>query len=141
MGQLHNVERFTTPPEISDIESLARESYAHMPDELRDVASQIKIEVQEFPSEYMMEAMDCETPFEMLGLYQGVDRKSPTERDLSEEKDTVFLFRRPILDFWCENGEDLSQVVNHVLLHEIGHYFGISDDDMEQMESRTLSLS
>ncbi|MEH6629276.1 MAG: metallopeptidase family protein [Halopseudomonas aestusnigri] len=141
MGQLHNVERFTTPPEISDIESLARESYAHMPDELRDVASQIKIEVQEFPSEYMMEAMDCETPFEMLGLYQGVDRKNPTDRDLSEEKDTVFLFRRPILDFWCENGEDLSQVINHVLLQEIGHYFGISDDDMEQMESRTNNLS
>ncbi len=141
MGQLHNVERFTTPPEISDIESLARESYAHMPDELRDVASQIKIEVQEFPSEYMMEAMDCETPFEMLGLYQGVDRNNPTDRDLSEEKDTVFLFRRPILDFWCENGEDLSQVINHVLLQEIGHYFGISDDDMEQMESRSINLS
>ncbi len=143
MGQLHNIERFTTPPEISDIESLAREAYAHMPDELRDVASQLKIEVQDFPSEYMMEAMDCETPFEILGLYQGVDRRSMTQqsRELNEEKDTVFLFRRPILDFWCENGEDLNQVVRHVLIHEIGHYFGMSEDDMDKMESRTVSLS
>ncbi|MCZ4281029.1 metallopeptidase family protein [Kiloniella laminariae] len=143
MGQVHNIGRFTTPPEISDIEALAREAYAHIPDELRDVARQITIEVHEFPSEYMMEAMDCETPFEMLGLYQGIDRETGSgfRTDMSAEDDVVFLFRRPLLDYWCENGEDLGQIVMHVLIHEIGHHFGISEDDMDRMESRTVSLS
>ena len=82
-----------------------------------------------------MEEMECESPFDLLGLYAGVDmgRKSVTE--VAENVDMIFLYRRPILDYWCESGDDLVDVVRHVLIHEIGHHFGLSDEDMERIEA------
>ena len=78
--------------------------------------------------------MDLETPFDLLDLYQGVDLARKSVGDVAEDMDMVFLYRRPILEYWCETGEDLKHVIRHVLIHEIGHHFGLSDEDMERIE-------
>ena len=77
-----------------------------------------------------------ETPFDLLGLYRGVAMTNRSLLDVPQDVDMIFLYRRPILDYWCETGEDLQDIVRHVLIHEIGHHFGYSDDDMEAIEER-----
>ena len=80
--------------------------------------------------------MDLESPFELLGLYRGVSLNNKSVTVSSQDIDMVFLYRRPILDYWCETGEDLPHLVRHVLIHEIGHHFGFSDDDMDVIEDQ-----
>ena len=80
--------------------------------------------------------MGLESPFDLLGLYQGVDLTRKSFADQPAENDMIFLYRRPILDYWCETEEDLVRVVRHVLIHEIGHHFGFSDDDMDRIEQQ-----
>jgi predicted Zn-dependent protease with MMP-like domain len=135
MAHLHDIGRFATPPDLSDLEAYAREAFATIPDELRQYLSEVVIQVEDFPNDEILEEMDCETPFDLLGLYRGVDMARKSIQDAPEDIDTVYLFRRPILDYWCETGEDLIEVVRHVLIHEIGHHFGLSDEDMERIEA------
>jgi len=134
MGRVHLVDRFSTPPQIVDLEALSREAFATIPSELRRVLGDVVIQVVEFPSEEALDELDCETPFDLLGLYQGVNLIDKSGASVGESPDLIYLYRRPILDYWCETGEDLAQVVRHVLIHEIGHHFGFSDDDMERIE-------
>ena len=127
---------FVTPPSLADIESMAREAFAGIPGSLRRHCDGVVIRVVDFPDDKIMEAMDCESPFDLLGLYQGVDLTRRSISDQAEDLDVVYLYRRPILDYWCEMEEDLMHVVRHVLIHEIGHHFGFSDDDMERIEAQ-----
>ncbi len=92
------------------------------------------IRIEEFPDAETEREMGLESPFDLLGLYRGVslDRKSVS--DTPADVDMIFLYRRPILDYWCETGEDLTHIIRHVLIHEIGHHFGLSDEDMERIE-------
>ena len=80
--------------------------------------------------------MQLASPFDLLGLYQGVSLAEKSSADAPQDLDRIFLYRRPILDYWCETGEDLAHVVRRVLIHEIGHHFGLSDDDMEALEEQ-----
>lgn len=128
--------RFTTPPTLGDIEAMAREAYASIPTFLRRHCDGVVIRVVDFPSDEVLEEMDCETPFDILGLYQGIDLTRRSFADQPEDLDVVYLYRRPILDYWSEMEEDLMHVVRHVLIHEIGHHFGYSDDDMERIEAQ-----
>jgi predicted Zn-dependent protease with MMP-like domain len=123
-----------TPPTLADIEAIAREAFQSIPKELRGHAEGVVIRVDEFPDEETEREMGLETPFDLLGLYRGValDRKST--HDLPHGPDMVFLYRRPLLDYWAESGEDLAHLVRHVLIHEIGHHFGFSDEEMEAIE-------
>ncbi len=134
MARVHDVGRYTTPPEIKDLEAEAREAFATIPIEMRRVLGNVIIQVLEFPDDETLEEMDCESPFELLGLYCGVDLTNKSSLDLAEDNDVIFLYRRPILDYWCESGDNLAEVVKHVLIHEIGHHFGFSDDDMDRIE-------
>ena len=135
MAHLHDVGRFTTPPGLADLEAYAREAFATIPEELRQYVDEVVILVEDFPDDEVLEEMDCETPFDLLGLYRGVDLSRKSTQDVPDDVDTIHLYRRPILDYWCETGEDLVDVVRHVLIHEIGHHFGLSDDDMDRIEA------
>lgn len=136
MARMHEVDRFSTPPRISEIEALSREALATIPQELRRILGDVVVQVVDFPDDDTLEEMDCESPFDLLGLYRGVNLSRKSHSDLPREADMIFLYRRPILDYWCETGDDLGEVVRHVLIHEIGHHFGFSDDDMDRIEGQ-----
>jgi predicted Zn-dependent protease with MMP-like domain len=125
------------PPSLDDIEALARVALQTIPAVLRQRTGDVIIRVDDFVDEETEIALGLESPYDLLGLYQGVslDRKSVS--DPSPEADMIFLYRRPILDYWCDSGEDLAHIVRHVLIHEIGHHFGLSDDDMDRLERMT----
>lgn len=134
MAQVHDIGRISTPPSLKDLEAIAREAYAGIPAELRHYVNNVVIRVEDFPNDDTMENMECESPFDLLGLYHGVELTRKSVLDSPDDIDMIFLYRRPILDYWCETEEDLINVVRHVLIHEIGHHFGLTDDDMERIE-------
>ncbi len=127
--------RYTAPPSLEDMEAMAAEAFATIPAELRQNVANVVIQIADFPDDEIMRDMDLETPFDLLGLYQGVDLARKSVADVAQQMDMVFLYRRPILEYWCETGEDLMHVIRHVLIHEIGHHFGLSDEDMERIEA------
>ena len=127
--------RFTTPPGFADIEELANREVARIPWELRRHLDDVVILVEEFPDEETEDEMDLDSPFDILGLYRGVALPQRSLLDLRKANDMILLYRRPILDYWCETGQDLGTVVRHVLIHEIGHHFGFSDEDMDRIEN------
>jgi len=130
-GPAHN------PPSLEDFEAIARAELKALPGELAGHVTGVVIRIADFPDPEIERDMGLESPFDLLGLYQGVslDRKSVAATP--EDIDMIFLYRRPILDYWCETGGDLGHVVRHVLIHEIGHHFGLSDADMERIEKET----
>lgn len=121
-------------PSIEDIEMLAREAWDRLPREFRAMCEDLVIRVEDFPTDEVLETMEAETPFDILGLYQGLSLDKKSVSDTPREPDMVFLYRRPLLDYWSENDETLGHLVTHVLVHEIGHHFGFSDADMEALE-------
>ena len=128
----------STAPTLADIEALAQRALATIPERLKRHVGAVVIRVDEFPDEDTEREMELESPFEILGLYHGVGMPYKSVSDPRPAIDMIFLYRRPILDHWCETGEDLYHVVRHVLIHEIGHHFGFSDDDMERLEAEGL---
>lgn len=124
----------THAPTLDDIEALARTAFESIPDELRRHVGDVVIRIDEFPDEETCRDMELESGFDLLGLYQGVSLDQKEAMGSRQEVDMIFLYRRPLLDYWCETGEELSHLVRHVLIHEIGHHFGLSDDDMEALE-------
>ncbi|MBL8628869.1 MAG: metallopeptidase family protein [Rhodospirillaceae bacterium] len=123
------------PPSLDDMEALASEALQTLPARLRQFTTGIVIHVTEFPDDDVCAEMELESPFDILGLYQGISMAEQTVEASGGLPNMVFLYRRPILDYWAETGEDLRHVVRHVLIHEIGHHFGFSDDDMEALEA------
>jgi predicted Zn-dependent protease with MMP-like domain len=123
------------PPSLADIEALARSALDTIPRRLKKHLGPLVIRVEEFPDEETEEAMGLDSPFDILGLYSGVALPHKSVSDPRPNLDMVFLYRRPILDYWCETGEDLACLVRHVLIHEIGHHFGFSDEDMALIEA------
>ncbi|MCZ6448632.1 MAG: metallopeptidase family protein [Alphaproteobacteria bacterium] len=122
------------PPSLADIETLARHALATIPQRLARHVQDVVVRVVDFPDSETIAQMGLNSPFDILGLYRGVslDRKSvgyaPTDLDM------IFLYRRPLLDYWVETGEPLWRVVRHVLIHECGHHFGLSDEEMARIE-------
>ena len=123
------------PPSLAELEELAQRALGTVPRRLKEALGPVVIRVEEFPDEETEEEMDLESPFDLLGLYRGVAIPHQSVAVTRNDVDMIFLYRRPLLDYWCETGEDLAAVVRHVLIHEIGHHFGFSDDDMERIEA------
>jgi predicted Zn-dependent protease with MMP-like domain len=129
------MNQYSTAPSLDDLEVMARDALDTLPDQLRQFTTGIVIHVTEIPDEDVVTEMGLESPFDILGLYQGVALNEQTVEASGTLPNMVFLYRRPILDYWCETGEDLAHVVRHVLIHEIGHHFGFSDAEMEAIEA------
>ncbi len=121
-------------PSLADIEMLADAAWRVIPERLRMHSKDVVIRVEDFPDEEICRDMNLESPFDLLGLYQGVAINERSVMDPGGGVDMVFLYRRPMLDYWCEYEEDLAHLVRHVLIHEIGHHFGFSDADMDALE-------
>ena len=128
-------------PTLADLEDLAGAAFQTIPEEFRALVGDVVIRVEEFPDEETEKEMELESPFDILGLYTGTDIGHKGVMDQPQHLDMIFLYRRPILDYWCETGEALDHVVRHVLIHEIGHHFGLSDEDMERIEAEADEAS
>ena len=126
-----------TAPDAAEIESIAARAYASSPAELRDHVKDVVIRIEEYPDEQTLADLGIESPYDLLGLYHGVDLTQKSIADPQPQTDMIFLYRRPLLDYWIENDFTLGNLVRHVLIHEIGHHFGFSDDDMDAIERKS----
>lgn len=120
-------------PTLNDIEAMADRAFAEIPDELARHATAVAIHVCDFPDEETCRAMELDSPFDLLGLYHGVSLDQKSVDDLPQDLDHVYLYRRPMLEYWKEEGGDLMDIVREILLHEIGHHFGFSDAEMDRI--------
>ncbi len=121
-------------PSLTELEVLAGEVFRHLPKRFRDLCAGVVIQVDDFPSEEVLHEMGAQTEFDILGLFQGVGLPFRAESAAVQMPNMIWLYRRPILDYWAEHDETLGAIVKHVLVHEIGHHFGLSDDDMDAIE-------
>lgn len=126
-------------PTLAEFEALAQAAWNRLPAEFRQLAGDVVLRVEDFATDEVLDSLDIEDPFELTGLYQGVSLDRKSVLDAPQEPDMVFLYRRAIMDEWAAGSEELGHLVAHVLVHEIGHHFGFSDDDMEQVEADTTS--
>ena len=121
-------------PSLDEIERLARAEYEALPAEFRSLCGGILFMVQEFPDDDVIRDMDLESEFDILGLFHGSTLAQRVSNEGHPEPTMIFLYRRPILDYWAENRGTLGVLVRHVIVHEMGHHFGLSDEDMEAIE-------
>ena len=121
-------------PTLAEMEALAHEIFERLPKRFRDLCEGVVIRVDDFPTDEVLDTMGAETEFDLLGLFQGVGLPFRSESAPSQMPNMIWLYRRPILDYWAEHEETLGAIVTHVLVHEIGHHFGMSDDDMAAIE-------
>ncbi|WP_290977656.1 metallopeptidase family protein [Ferrovibrio sp.] len=124
-------------PSLDDIAALAESERSRLMPALGRYLEGIPFRIEEFADDEVLAAMGIENPFELLGLYHGGSLLAEETAATGTMPALIFLYRRPMLDYWCETGEPLGRVVRHVLIHEIGHHFGLSDDDMERIEAAT----
>jgi len=127
--------RAVKAPSLAELEVLAREAYARLPQRFRALCEGLVIHVDDFPTDEVLDSMNAQSEFDLLGLFQGVGLPFRSESDPLQMPNMVWLYRRPILDYWAEHEETLGAIVTHVLVHEIGHHFGLSDADMEAIEA------
>jgi predicted Zn-dependent protease with MMP-like domain len=125
---------WSQPPTLEDFEALAEWALGSLPGKFRRNIGDVIVRIEEFPDEETEREMELDSPFDLMGLYRGVSIDHQGVGDLPREPAMVFLYRRPLLDYWAESGEDLPHLVRHVMIHEIGHHFGLSDADMEAIE-------
>jgi predicted Zn-dependent protease with MMP-like domain len=123
-------------PGLEEFQRMAETAFAALPAEFRALTGDIEFRVAEFPDDDVVNGMALESEFDILGLFQGVGLAHDSiTAGTGQMPNMIWLYRRPILDYWAEHEETLGAIVSHVLIHEIGHHFGLSDDDMEELEA------
>src|SRR5215212_1157499 len=123
-------------PTLAEFEAIAQGAYERLPGHFRALCRDLVIRIEDFPDDETLREMGCESEFDLLGLFRGIGlAQGPAASETGQFPNMVWLYRRPILDYWAEHEETLGHLVAHVLIHEIGHHFGLSDDDMEAIEA------
>ena len=120
-----------TAPTLADFERLAAQAWNRLPADFRQMCGDLVIRIEDFAIDEVLDELGIESPFDLMGLYQGVSLDKKSVSDTPREPDMVFLYRRAILDYWADEGETLGDLITHVLVHEIGHHFGLSDEAMD----------
>jgi len=126
-------------PSLAELEAIADAAYRRLPPRFRKLCGDLLIRIEDFPTDEVLDSLGIDSPFDLLGLYSGIDLARKSVMDVGGLPDMVFLYRRPILDYWAEHEESLGAIITHVLVHEIGHHFGLSDADMERIESEAAA--
>ena len=123
-------------PSLAEMEEIANAAFERLPESFRALCVGLVIRVEDFPDDETLRDLDCESEFDLLGLFRGIGlaQGSPAA-ETGQFPNMIWLYRRPILDYWAEHEETLGHLVTHVLVHEIGHHFGLSDADMEAIEA------
>ena len=121
-------------PSLAEFEAIAHEADARLPKRLRDRCEDVVLSVEDYPTDEVLDAMNIPSELDLLGLFQGVGLPFQSESAPTHMPNMVWLYRVPILLYWAEHEETLGHIITHVLVHEIGHHFGLSDDDMYELE-------
>lgn len=121
-------------PDAAAIEELARDALARIPEPFASHIGAVALLVEEFADDETLKAMGIEDPFELTGLYHGRPIGEKSSMESGALPDRIHLYRRPLLDEWCDTGVSLTDLITHVVVHEVGHHFGLSDDDMHALE-------
>lgn len=121
-------------PDLAEIEPVARNALKSVSDNLQSHLTNVVVHIEEFPDMEIQRDMGLQHSFELLGPYRGGSLGAKSLSDAPQVIDTIYLFRRPLLDYWCETGEDLAHLVRHILIHEIGHHLGFSDKGVARLE-------
>ena len=124
-------------PSLAEMETMAHEIFERLPRRFRDLCAGVIVRVDDFPTDEVLDEMEPASEFHLLGLFQGTGLPLQSHDDIARLPNMIWLYRRPILDYWAEHDETLGHIVRHVLIHEIGHHFGLSDDDMAAIEVDT----
>ena len=122
-------------PSLAEFEVLAIEAFRMLPQTFRELCADLVIKIEDFPTDEVLDRLGARSEFDILGLFQGVGLPFRSVSAPVQMPNMIWLYRRPILDYWAEHDETLGAIVTHVLVHEIGHHFGMSDDDMEAIEA------
>ena len=122
-------------PTLAELELLAVTAFRRLPQRFRSLCEDLVIRVEDFPTDEVLDDLRIQSEFDLLGLFQGVGIPFRSESAPVRMPNMVWLYRRPILDYWAEHDESLGRIVTHVLVHEIGHHFGLSDDDIAAIEA------
>jgi predicted Zn-dependent protease with MMP-like domain len=134
-GESDALRPFGQPPSLDEVEELAHRVFAALPAAFTARCRGVAIRVLDFAEDEVLAEMGIESPFDLAGLYRGAPLTEKGAGDPGQSLDMVFLYRRPLLDWWAEDGMEFEDLVRHVLIHEIGHHFGFSDADMERIEA------
>jgi predicted Zn-dependent protease with MMP-like domain len=126
--------RGTSAPSLVQFEVLAIEAFRRLPDKFRLLCADLVIRVDDFATDEVLDHLGAQSEFDVLGLFQGVGLPFRSETAPTHMPNMIWLYRRPILDYWAEHDDTLGEIITHVLVHEIGHHFGMSDADMEAIE-------
>lgn len=134
------IMNFSTPPSIDEIAVFARQALESLPPELAQKCEELIMEVDEFPDEATMQDLDIESPYELLALYHSAKEISPgVQKKIANGEDKIVIYRRPVLDVWCETGEDLGRLVREIITEELARGYEFSDEDIQEMISAVRS--
>ena len=128
------MRRFGNPPSAEEMEAIARRAIEALPEPFAGHLRDVVLLVEDFADHATLQAMGIEEPFDLTGIYEGIPITDRSVEHSGTLPDRIRLFRRPILDEWAGGEDSLEQLVTHVLVHEVGHHFGLSDDDMHRLE-------
>lgn len=123
-------------PSLADMEVMAHDTFARLPERFRRLCEGLIIRVEDFPTDEVLDEMKADSEYDLLGLFQGTGLPFQSHDDMARLPNLIWLYRRPIIDYWAEHDETLAHVISHVLIHEIGHHFGLSDADIEAIEAQ-----
>lgn len=136
-GKQKIIMNFTVPPGEEDIEVIAGAILDTLPEELLEFCDSLAIRIEDIPDEVMEDELDLEDPFDLLALYRSGRELAPgVEAKTANDDDVLIIFRRPLLDMWCEMEEDLMTLVRQVMIEELGRHFDFSDDEISEMSER-----
>lgn len=128
--------RFDHPPSAEDIEAIARDALRRLPEPFADHLAPVVLQVDEYADDALLAEMGIEHPLDLTGVYEGIPIGQRSVETSGTLPDRIRLFRQPILAEWCEEGEDFEHLIRHILIHEVGHHFGLSDEDMHMLEDQ-----
>ena len=128
--------RGAAAPSLAQFEVMAIEAFRRLPDNFRALCADLIIRIDDFATDDVLDHLGAQSEFDVLGLFQGVGLPFRAESAPTHMPNMIWLYRRPILDYWAEHDDTLGEIITHVLVHEIGHHFGLSDADMHAIEQQ-----
>ncbi len=137
MDQHRIIMNYTVPPSLEDIETMAKDVLTSLPEEILEYCETLAIEMMDFPDDATQAELELDDPYELVALYRSGKEISPgVERKVANDDDVLMLFRRPIMDLWCETEDDLASLLREVMIEELGNNFDFSEEEIEEMTAR-----